>query len=226
MKVKLISWQQPSKDLAEEGVNDAQELVAFCARVSNPTNQFNVETSERLIKYLIKHKHWSPLEMVYVCLEIDTTRDISRQILRHGSAKFQEFSQRYANPEDMGEWFEIREARFQDPKNRQNSIELDVNDPEHRDIAEVWAEYQHRIIGMATRAYKWAISHGIAKEQARVVLPEGNTKTRLYMNASLRTWIHYLELRMGNGTQKEHSLVAKECAKVISEVFPMVKTPE
>lgn len=226
MKVKLISWQQPSKDLTEEGIDDAQELVAFCARVSNPTNQFNVETSERLIKYLIKHKHWSPLEMVYVCLEIETTRDISRQILRHYSARFQEFSQRYANPEDMGEWFEIREARLQDPKNRQNSIELDLNDPEHRDIAEVWEEYQRRIIGMSTRAYKWAISHGIAKEQARVVLPEGNTKTRLYMNASLRTWIHYLELRMGNGTQKEHALVALECARVISEIFPMVKTPE
>lgn len=226
MYVRLISWQQPSSEIAEEGIDNAQELVAFCARVSNPTNQFNVETSERLINYLIKHKHWSPLEMVYVCLELDTTRDISRQILRHGSAKFQEFSQRYANPEDMGEWFEIREARLQDPKNRQNSIELDLDNPEHKDIAEVWAEYQQRVIGMASRAYKWALSVGIAKEQARAVLPEGNTKTRLYMNASLRTWIHYIELRKGNGTQKEHALIAQECAKVISKVFPMVKTPE
>lgn len=226
MRVKLISWQQPSQDVADEGIINAQELVAFCARVSNPTNQFNTETSERLIKYLIKHKHWSPLEMVNVCLEIETTRDISRQILRHLSARFQEFSQRYANPEDMGEWFEVREARLQDTKNRQNSVELDLNNPEHQEIAEGWATYQRRVIDVASRAYKWALSVGIAKEQARVVLPEGNTKTRLYMNASLRTWIHYIELRNGNGTQKEHALVAKECAKAIATIFPMIKTPD
>ena len=199
----------------DEGLTDVQELIGFCARVSNPNNQFNTETSEKLIRYLVKHKHWSPLEMVSACLEIETTRDIARQILRHRSFSFQEFSQRYADPtKDLD--FVLREARLQDTKNRQNSIE--TNNPA---LQAFWETQQNRVLDAAKSAYEWAIQNGIAKEQARAVLPEGLTVSRLYMNGTLRSWIHFIELRSANGTQKEHQLVAKECAKVISEIFPM-----
>lgn len=215
-KVELISYSQPAEYFAE----NMTELVAFCARVSNPSNQNNKETSEKLIRYLIKNQHWSPLEMVNVCLEITTTRDIARQILRHRSFSFQEFSQRYADPtQDLD--FVIREARLQDTKNRQNSIELDVNDDEHRRIAYQWENLQKQVIETSRSAYKWAVDHGIAKEQARSVLPEGNTISRLYMNGTLRSWIHYIQLRSANGTQKEHIDVALKCAEVIAKVFPM-----
>jgi thymidylate synthase (FAD) len=219
----MISYSQVPKD-AFIGLDDAQELIAYCARVSNPTNQMNKETSEKLIKYLIKHKHWSPLEMVSACLEIDTTRDIAHQIVRHRSFAFQEFSQRYADPKDMGDAFLIREARLQDTKNRQNSIDMDTTDATQRIIAETWAEAQQEVIDLAKRTYEWAIDNGIAKEQARAVLPEGCTKTRLYMNGTLRSWVHYIELRSANGTQKEHMDIAIECAKVIKEVFPVIET--
>jgi thymidylate synthase (FAD) len=223
MNVRMISYSQVPKD-AFIGLDDAQELIAYCARVSNPTNQMNKETSEKLIKYLIKHKHWSPLEMVSACLEIDTTRDIAHQIVRHRSFAFQEFSQRYADPKDMGDAFVIREARLQDTKNRQNSIDMDATDATQRIIAETWAEAQQEVIDLAKRTYEWAIDNGIAKEQARAVLPEGCTKTRLYMNGTLRSWVHYIELRSANGTQKEHMDIAIECAKVIKEVFPVIET--
>jgi thymidylate synthase (FAD) len=223
MNVRMISYSQVPKD-AFIGLDDAQELIAYCARVSNPTNQMNKETSEKLIKYLIKHKHWSPLEMVSACLEIDTTRDIAHQIVRHRSFAFQEFSQRYADPKDMGDAFLIREARLQDTKNRQNSIDMDTTDATQRIIAETWAEAQQEVIDLAKRTYEWAIDNGIAKEQARAVLPEGCTKTRLYMNGTLRSWVHYIELRSANGTQKEHMDIAIECAKVIKEVFPVIET--
>ncbi len=220
MKVKLISSSRPSKDMQKEGLYDAQELIAFCARVSNPSNQFNTDTSEKLIRYLIKHKHWSPLEMVSACLEIETTRDIARQILRHRSFSFQEFSQRYADPtKDLD--FVLREARYQDTKNRQNSVEMDMNIDSDRQIAYQWQQMQTRVITEAKNAYEWAISKGIAKEQARAVLPEGLITSRIYMNGTLRSWIHFIELRSANGTQKEHQEVAKECAKVIAEVFPL-----
>jgi len=218
MKVKLISYSKPTEDIANNGIDNAQELVAFCARVSNPSNQLNTETSENLIKYLIKNAHWSPLEMVSACLEIETTRDIARQMLRHRSFSFQEFSQRYANPVKDLE-FIIRDARLQDPKNRQNSIEN-----EDEEISKSWKEKQENLINEATNAYNWAIENGIAKEQARSVLPEGNTVSRLYMNGSLRSWIHYIELRSANGTQKEHMEIAIACAEVINEIFPMGKT--
>ena len=220
MKVKLISFSKPSREMYEEGLMDAQELIAYCARVSNPSNQFNMETSEKLIRYLIKHKHWSPLEMVSACLEIETTRDIARQILRHRSFSFQEFSQRYADPtKDLD--FVVREARLQDTKNRQNSIDIDLKNDEHRFIAAGWENIQTELIKKAQDAYTWAIEKGIAKEQARAVLPEGLMMSRMYMNGTLRSWIHYIELRSANGTQKEHMEVALECAKVIAEVFPM-----
>lgn len=221
--VRLISYSQvqPGDFI---GLDDMQELIAYCARVSNPANQMNSETSEKLIKYLIKHAHWSPLEMVSACMEIDTTRDIAHQIVRHRSFAFQEFSQRYANPAEMGNQFVIREARLQDTKNRQNSIEMDMTDSTQRIIAETWLEAQQEVIDLAKRTYEWAIDNGIAKEQARVVLPEGNTKTRLYMAGSLRSWIHYIELRGANGTQKEHMEIAHACAKVIAKVFPMINT--
>ncbi len=215
MKVKLISYSKPTEDISNEGINDAQELIAYCARVSNPSNQLNTETSEKLIKYLIKNAHWSPLEMVSACLEIETTRDIARQILRHRSFSFQEFSQRYANPVKDLE-FTTREARLQDPKNRQNSIE--TNDSE---IINIWNEKQKDVIDLAVDAYNWAIESGIAKEQARSVLPEGNTVSRLYMNGTLRSWIHYIQLRAANGTQKEHMEIANACAEVINKIFPM-----
>lgn len=217
MKVKLISSSKPSRELVSEGLYDAQELIAFCARVSNPSNQMNMETADKLIKYLVKHKHWSPLEMVSACLEIETTRDIARQILRHRSFSFQEFSQRYADPtKDLD--FVIREARLQDQKNRQNSVE--VNDIE---LQKQWRKYQQNVINEAKMAYAWAIENGIAKEQARAVLPEGNTISRIYMNGTLRSWVHYIELRSENGTQKEHREIAVECAKVIAEVFPLAQ---
>ena len=214
--VKLISYSQLPHD-SDLRLDTAQDLISYCARVSNPANQMNTETSERLIKYLITHKHWSPLEMVSACLEINTTRDIAHQIVRHRSFSFQEFSQRYAEPKDMGDQFVIREARLQDTKNRQNSVETtDV------ELASEWRQLQEDMIAHATRVYEWAIDHGIAKEQARVVLPEGLTKTRLYMNGTLRSWVHYIELRGANGTQKEHMEIAHACAEVIANIFPLV----
>ena len=219
MKVKLVSYSKPTEEFEKEGLVDLQELIAFCAKVSNPSAQINNETSERLIKYLIKHQHWSPLEMVNAVLEIETTRDIAHQIVRHRSFAFQEFSQRYADPAEMGNQFVTREARLQDPKNRQNSVEIDSEE----DIHHAWASVQQDVIDKAKEAYDWAIKAGIAKEQARVVLPEGCTKTRLYMNGTLRSWIHYIELRGANGTQKEHMDVAKSCAKVIASIFPLAK---
>ena len=193
-------------------------MIAYCAKVSNPSNQINKETSERLIRYLIKNAHWSPLEMVNACLEVETTRDIARQMLRHRSFSFQEFSQRYANPtQDLD--FILREARLQDPKNRQNSIEVnDIN------LQSKWNELQNDVIDKAKTAYRWAVENGIAKEQARVVLPEGNTISRLYINGTLRSWIHYIDLRSAHGTQKEHTEIAKACAEVIAEIFPMAKS--
>jgi thymidylate synthase (FAD) len=197
------------------GIADAQELIAYCARVSNPSNQLNTESSEKLIRYLVKHQHWSPLEMVSACCEITTTRDIARQILRHRSFSFQEFSQRYADPtQDLA--FITREARLQDTKNRQNSIQTD-DERLQRD----WERQQQQVIDYARSAYQWAIAKGIAKEQARAVLPEGLTESRLYMNGTLRSWIHFIELRSGHGTQKEHMEVARACAEVIAKVFPM-----
>lgn len=222
MKVKLISHSQ-----APDFNESALDLVAYCARVSNPSNQNNKETSEKLVKYLIKHKHWSPLEMVSACIEIETTRDIARQILRHRSFSFQEFSQRYADPtQDLN--FVYREARLQDPKNRQNSIPLNTEDmgkggnkTQEERLMEQWFDQQRKVIDAAKEAYNWAISNGIAKEQARAVLPEGNTLSRMYVNGTLRSWIHFIELRSGNGTQLEHMLIAKEIACVISEIFPL-----
>jgi len=216
MKVKLISVSKPSTAMYDQGISDAQELIAFCARVSNPSNQFNLETSEKLIRYLVKHKHWSPLEMVSACIEIETTRDIARQILRHRSFSFQEFSQRYADPtKDLD--FVLREARLQDTKNRQNSITTD-----DVELAAWWDAKQKFIIETVKKTYAEAIERGIAKEQARAILPEGNTVSRLYMNGTLRSWVHFIELRSANGTQLEHQLVAKECACAIAEIFPMV----
>jgi thymidylate synthase (FAD) len=219
MNVRLISYSEPAGEMPSD-IDNVQDLIAFCARVSNPSNQTNTETSEKLIRYLIKHKHWSPLEMVSVCLEIETTRDIARQILRHRSFSFQEFSQRYADPtKDLD--FVLRDARLQDTKNRQNSVDLDITSDDHRFIAAGWENMQKRVINEARNAYDWAISKGIAKEQARAVLPEGLTVSRLYMNGTLRSWVHYIELRSANGTQKEHMEVAKACADVIAKVFPM-----
>jgi len=217
MKVKLVSYSQPSQDFLTEGLDDVQDLIAYAARVSNPSNQNNSETSARLLNYLAKHKHWSPFEMVSACLEIETTRDIARQILRHRSFSFQEFSQRYADPtKDLS--FVYREARLQDPKNRQNSIDVDDDY-----LQEEWNLRQLSVINAAKDAYAWAIENGIAKEQARAVLPEGNTVSRMYMNGTLRSWIHYIELRAANGTQKEHIEIAREVAKVITEIFPLAE---
>jgi thymidylate synthase (FAD) len=220
MNVSLLSYSQPTAEFASQGIDDAQELIAYCARVSNPGNQFNTETSEKLIKYLVKHQHWSPLEMVSACVEITTTRDIARQILRHRSFSFQEFSQRYADPtKDLN--FVIREARLQDTKNRQNSVELDLTTDDGRRLAWQWEQMQQKVINAATEAYTWAVDHGIAKEQARAVLPEGNTESRVYMNGTLRSWVHFIELRSSNGTQKEHQLVALACATAIAAIFPI-----
>jgi thymidylate synthase (FAD) len=215
MNVSLLSYSQPTEQFANQGISDAQELIAYCARVSNPSNQFNTDTSEKLIRYLIRHQHWSPLEMVSACMEITTTRDIARQILRHRSFSFQEFSQRYADPtKDLS--FVLREARLQDPKNRQNSIETG-----DQELQRQWELRQNNVITEARMAYQWAIDNGIAKEQARAVLPEGLIESRLYMNGTLRSWIHFIELRSANGTQKEHQEIARACAKVIAEIFPM-----
>jgi len=211
MKVKLISYSKPHDTDSTQSI---QDIVAYCARVSNPANQNNTETNEKLIKYLIKNHHWSPLEMVSICLEIETTRDIARQILRHRSFSFQEFSQRYAVA-DLG--FEPKEARTQDNKNRQNSIKTD-----NQELIDAWELQQKNVSETALNAYKWALENGIAKEQARAVLPEGMTVSRMYMNGTLRSWVHYIQLRSSNGTQKEHQEVANACAEVIKEIFPMI----
>jgi len=223
MNIKLISHSQQAIDLSKQDefefdLPNLQDLVAYCARVSNPSNQSNSETSEKLIKYLIKHKHWSPLEMVSACIEVETTRDIARQLLRHRSFSFQEFSQRYADPTKELD-FVIREARLQDNKNRQNSIKTEDVELQTR-----WALMQQRVIDEAKYVYNWAIENGIAKEQARAVLPEGNTVSRLYVNGTLRSWIHYIDLRDGNGTQEEHAEIARACANVIAKVFPIIKS--
>ena len=225
---KLVSYSMPTEDFAEEGLGDVQDLISYCARVSNPANQFNKKTSEKLIKYLIDNKHWSPLEMASACIEIETTRDIAHQIVRHRSFSFQEFSQRYADPQSMGDAFTTRECRLQDPKNRQNSIEIESDpsiqlDLHKQDLITNWQRKQHGIIKQAKEAYNWAIENGIAKEQARAVLPEGLTKTCIMMNGTLRSWVHYIELRSENGTQKEHMNVAKECVKEIAKIFPLLK---
>ena len=226
---RLISYSQPPK--GEDGIigiENVQDLIAFCARVSNPANQMNQETSEKLIKYLVKHKHWSPLEMASATIEIDTTRDIAHQIVRHRSFAFQEFSQRYAEPSAMGDAFTKRECRLQDTTNRQNSIEIE-NDPslvdnvKHQQLITDWNRRQQGVIETSRKAYEWAIENGIAKEQARAVLTEGNTKTRFYMNGTLRSWVHYIELRSENGTQKEHVEVAIACAKEIAKIFPLME---
>jgi thymidylate synthase (FAD) len=218
MDVRLISHSTPDNII---GVDDAQELIAYCARVSNPGNQNNKDTSEKLIKYLIKHQHWSPLEMVSACLEIETTRDIARQILRHRSFSFQEFSQRYADPtKDLS--FETRDARLQDKDNRQNSVELDNNDEKQRRLNENFRMKQMLVWRQAQDTYEWAIENGIAKEQARAVLPEGMTVSRLYMNGTLRSWVHYIDLRSANGTQKEHQDIARACAREIARIFPIM----
>jgi len=216
--VRLVSYTKATEEFVQEGMSEDNllDLVAFCARVSNPSNQMNTKTSEKLVKYLIKHQHWSPLEMVNACMEVVTTRDIAHQMVRHRSFAFQEFSQRYADPKDQGDTFVTRKARLQDTKNRQNSIitddtQLHVN----------WEQHQRTVWNTAMKAYNWAIENGIAKEQARVVLPEGNTKTTVYMNGTLRSWIHYIELRGANGTQREHMDIAHECARVIAEIFPL-----
>ena len=216
MQVKLISYSQPPKD-SISNINDIKDLVSFCARVSNPSNQLNTETAEKLINYLLKHKHFSPFEMVNVCLEIETTRDISRQILRHRSFCFQEFSQRYADPTEKLE-FKIRDARLQDPENRQNSIDMVPDNI----LKEAWKIRQQTVINLVKQEYEWAIKNGIAKECARVILPEGNTSTRMYMNGTLRSWIHYIDVRSGNGTQVEHLLIARECAVAITDIFSMI----
>jgi thymidylate synthase (FAD) len=219
MNVRLLSYSQPSEEFSDIGVADAQELIAYCARVSNPSNQLNTDTSEKLIRYLVKHQHWSPLEMVSACIEITTTRDIARQILRHRSFSFQEFSQRYADPtQDLS--FVLREARKQDPKNRQNSIALEPTIGDAM-LQDQWRDKQLELIKLAKETYQWAVDKGIAKEQARAVLPEGNTVSKLYMNGTLRSWVHFIQLRSANGTQLEHQEVAKACAKVIATVFPM-----
>ena len=213
MKVRLISYSQPDRVI---GVEDVQDLIAYCARVSNPDNQNNSDTAKKLIKYLIKHKHWSPLEMASACIEIETTRDIGRQILRHRSFSFQEFSQRYADPtKDLD--FVTREARLQDTKNRQNSIETEDDILQNQ-----WEMRQKSLIELSQETYNWAIEKGIAKEQARAVLPEGLTVSRMYMNGTLRSWVHYIELRSANGTQKEHMDIAKSCAVEIARIFPLI----
>ena len=217
MKVKLHSYSQPAGEI--EGLETVQDLIAHAARVSNPSNQLNTETSEKLLNYLAKHAHWSPFEMASACMEIETTRDIARQIIRHRSFAFQEFSQRYADPAEFGEQFVIREARLQDKTNRQNSVEIDSEE----DIHFAWAARQQEVIDKAKEVYEWAINSGIAKEQARAVLPEGNTKSRIYMNGTLRSWIHYIDLRSANGTQKEHMEIARAVAEAIVNIFPLAK---
>jgi len=222
MHAKLISYSQPSfrihaGELAPTGLDNIQDLIAYAARVSNPANQANTKTTPKLLEYLIKHKHWSPFEMASACIEIETTRDIARQLLRHRSFSFQEFSQRYADVRDLNNDFVIRECRLQDMKNRQNSIETD---DEH--LQRAWHAHQQIVIEAAKNAYDWAIEAGIAKEQARAVLPEGNTVSRLYVNGTIRSWIHYIELRSANGTQKEHMDIAIAVADAISNIYPPV----
>ena len=219
MKVTLVSSSQPSEELVKQGIVNAQELVAYCARVSNPANQNNTDTSEKLIRYLIKHNHWSPMEMVSACLEIEVTRDIARQILRHRSFSFQEFSQRYAVA-DLG--WELKETRLQDTKNRQNSITVSGSTLIEQNLMDQWKWKQEEVISAVEHSYNWAIQNGIAKEQARAVLPEGLTLSRLYMQGTLRSWLHYIELRSGPETQKEHREVAVACAKALESIFPMV----
>jgi len=223
MHARLISYSQPVRHVHSGepgimGLENIQDLVAYCARVSNPSNQANTKTTSKLLGYLIKHKHWSPFEMASACIEVETTRDIARQFLRHRSFSFQEFSQRYADIRDLNDNFIIREARLQDTKNRQNSIE---NDDER--LGMIWAAKQLSVIEAAKEAYEWAIDNGIAKEQARAVLPEGNTVSKLYINGTIRSWIHYVELRSDNGTQKEHMELAKAIAKAITQIFPTIK---
>ena len=222
MHAKLISHSQPSHrihagELAPTGLDNIQDLIAYAARVSNPANQANRETTPRLLNYLIKHKHWSPFEMASACIEIETTRDIARQILRHRSFSFQEFSQRYADVRDLGDNFVLRDARLQDTTNRQNSVETD-----NVELIHAWDDMQQKVIDAATEAYNWAIENGIAKEQARAVLPEGNTKSRLYVNGTIRSWIHFIELRSSNGTQKEHMEVARAVGEAIAKIYPAV----
>ena len=223
MTVKLISYSQPTQEFAQEWKEEPslQDLVVYCARVSNPSNQANQDTAEKLARFLAKHAHWSPFEMVNVVLEIETTRDIAHQIVRHRSFAFQEFSQRYADPTKDLE-FVLREARLQDTKNRQNSIELDPSDPESAALEEEWYQRQRKVKDAAIASYRWAIENGIAKEQARAVLPEGMMTSRLYMNGTLRSWLHYVGLRSGNGTQKEHAVIARECGVEIAKIFPMI----
>jgi len=222
LHARLISHSQPSwsptddtGDLDLEGLSDIQDLVAYCARVSNPANQINSATTPKLLNYLIKHKHWSPFEMASACIEVETTRDIARQLIRHRSFSFQEFSQRYADIRDLDDNFVIRDARLQDPKNRQNSISVD-----DKELQMQWEGYQQGVINTAKAAYNWAIENGIAKEQARAVLPEGNTVSRLYVNGTIRSWIHYIELRSANGTQLEHMELAREIACAIAKIYP------
>ena len=217
MRARLVGYTQPSEEFKND-ISDVQDLIAYAARVSNPSNQINTETSQRLLNYLIKHAHWSPFEIASATIEVETTRDIARQLLRHRSFSFQEFSQRYADPNDLDETFEVREARLQDQKNRQNSVECD-NDY----IKERWEEEQLKVIEQSKKAYNWAIDNGIAKEQARAVLPEGNTKSRLYVNGTIRSWIHYVDLRSANGTQKEHMELAREIGCAIHAIFPMIE---
>lgn len=220
MKVKLVGYTQPAEEFKEH-FSDLKELVAFCARVSNPSNQYNNDTADKLINYLTRNAHWSPLEMCSATLEIETTRDIARQFLRHRSFSYQEFSQRYANPtEDLG--FTIREARLQDTKNRQNSLSLNYSSEADRELHDIWVQKQQAVIAAAKDAYVWAVSNGIAKEQARVVLPEGNTESRLYVAGTIRSWIHYISVRTDASTQKEHRELALEIARVINKIFPVV----
>lgn len=226
MKTRLISYSQPPEDTFI-GLEDVQDLIAYCARVSNPTNQLNSSTSEKLLNYLAKHKHWSPFEMVSACIEVETTRDIARQLLRHRSFSFQEFSQRYADPVKELE-FVKRECRLQDPKNRQNSIEIEgdpslVENQKHQDLIAEWGRRQSGVIDIVKRNYEWAIENGIAKEQARALLPEGLTVSRLYVNGTIRSWIHYVELRSANGTQKEHIELARDIGKAIAQIFPLAE---
>ena len=223
MHARLISYSQPVRHVHSGepgimGLENIQDLVAYCARVSNPSNQANTKTTSKLLGYLIKHKHWSPFEMASACIEVETTRDIARQFLRHRSFSFQEFSQRYADIRDLNDNFVLREARLQDTKNRQNSIESD-----DERLGMIWSAKQLSVIEAAKEAYEWAIENGIAKEQARAVLPEGNTKSKLYVNGTIRSWIHYVELRSDNGTQKEHMELAREIGKAVAQIFPAIK---
>lgn len=217
MKVRLVGYTQPAEEFSDS-FSDVKDLIAFCARVSNPSNQYNTETAEKLIKYLIRNKHWSPLEMASATIEVETTRDIARQLLRHRSFSFQEFSQRYADPTKDLE-FEYREARLQDTKNRQNSIDIDSLNPEQRELNKYWQELQRKVINASRDAYVWAVTNGIAKEQARAVLPEGLISSRLYVNGTIRSYVHYIEVRTDPSTQKEHRLLAKAVAEAINKIF-------